>query len=65
MKTFWGLLVKEVYKDNQVFNNIEDLINQIQSSWMKFDQKILQQLIDSMEDRLIDVIKVDGDYTHY
>ena len=65
MENLWSILVKEVYKDNIVFDNLDDLKNSIIVAWKNIGKKILQKLVDSMEDRLINVIKADGDFIKY
>ena len=56
----WGMLARSVYKDQRQFSSVEELQAQIQRSWDEMDQEYLKTLIQSMQQRCIDVIKRKG-----
>lgn len=66
IENVWGILVKKVYDpEKSPINNISQLKQRIESSWAEISPAILKKLIDSMPDRLIEVIKNKGKWTHY
>ena len=65
MENLWSILVKEVYRENLVFDSIYELKNSIINAWEKIDSSTLKNLCNSMENRLINVIKRDGDFIKF
>ena len=56
----WGMLARSVYKDQRQFSFFEEFQAKIQCSWDEMDQEYLKTLIQSMQQRYIDVIKCNG-----
>ena len=54
------MLARLVYKDQRQFASVEELQAQIQQSWDQINQEYLNTLIQSMQQRCIDVIKRKG-----
>lgn len=65
IENVWGELFRRVYKKNSFFKSIDDLKNSLTFEWENLEKKYLENLINSMESRLIQVIKRDGDFTDY
>lgn len=65
IENLWGLLASEVYKHGRQFNTISDLKDCIKDSWRKIGRSTLQTLINSMPERIFEVIKAKGGPTKY
>lgn len=60
IENLWGILVRRVYKENRQFNSVEELKNTILKEWQAIDQKIIENLINSMPNRIFDVVSKHG-----
>lgn len=61
----FGLLCREVYKDNRQFASVEELRNAILAAWTNIDQNILAVHFDSLPNRVFELIQARGSYTKY
>ena len=60
MENLWGILARKVYNNNRQFQNLNDLKECILHSWSEIDETILKSLINSMPNRIFDVIRCNG-----
>lgn len=60
MENLWGILARKVYANGRQFDTVNGLKNQIKQSCAEVDIKVLEKLIDSMPDRIFDLIKANG-----
>lgn len=65
MENLWSILSYSIYSGKKVFRDVEELKEHLVEAWEKIDKSKMEALIDSMEDRLEEVIKNDGEWTHY
>ncbi|CAH2083903.1 unnamed protein product [Euphydryas editha] len=66
MENVWGILARKIYdQEKPQINNISQLKQRLQSCWSEISPKLLNELIDSLPDRLIEVIKNKGKWTKY
>ena len=65
MENLWGLLVRRVYRDGRQFNSSEDLKKVLIECWEGIEVEYLQKLIESMQNRIFEVIQNNGNSTRY
>jgi transposase len=65
IENIWGLITRVVYKDGQQYRNKDDLTNAIVRAWDGLPLDTLQNLIKSMETRVLQLIKAGGRKTNY
>jgi hypothetical protein len=65
MENLWSNVSKGVYGEGRQYNKILDLDKSVSRHWDSIEPQILENLIDSMDRRLDEVIMNNGDYTHY
>ena len=65
IENLWGILVRKVYANGRQFNSIDNLKAQIKVSVREIPVTTLQHLIDSMPNRVFDLIKANGKATKY
>ncbi|OXA39388.1 Transposable element Tc3 transposase [Folsomia candida] len=65
IENFWGILVREVYKNGKQYDNVNQLKTAISTAWVKVEKATLQKLVDSMPNRIFQVISEAGGSTKY
>jgi len=65
MENLWGILASKVYESGRQFQSILELKHCIQESWDEIDTGIPQRLVDSMPNRIFEVISHNGGHTKY
>lgn len=65
IENVWGILVRYVYGGGRQFNTITDLKQILLEEWEKIPIETFQKLIDSMPNRIFEVIQKNGGPTHY
>ena len=60
IENLWAVLVRAVYENNRKFNNVNDLRCAIVREWNNIDQAVIQNLSNSMENRVFNVIRTTG-----
>lgn len=65
IENLWGILARKVYAKNRQFSNVEDLREEILFQWRQIKKETLETLINSMDDRLFEVILRKGATTKY
>lgn len=65
IENLWGIIVREVYRDNRQFSNVQDLKNAILQAWTNIPLLTLSNLVKSMPKRLLEVVKANGGPTKY
>lgn len=65
IENLWGILVRRVYENGKQFTNKKDLKVAIVREWSNIDISDLHNLVDSMPDRIFDVIRTGGMKTKY
>lgn len=64
-ENLWGLIVKDVYAEGRQYDSVATLRKAINTAFERIDMQVVQRLIDSMSDRLFQVIKAQGGKTKY
>jgi transposase len=65
IENLWGILVQKIYVGGKQYKDEEALKVAILKAWDEIDQSTLNALINSMEKRLDECIKLKGAKTHY
>lgn len=65
IENLWGILARAVYRNGRQFICVEDLKNAVKRAWEELSCDILLQLIESMPNRIFNVIKNNGGSTKY
>jgi len=65
IENLWGILVREVYKNQRQFSSVADLKVAIWLAWNSLDPNVLQNLVSSMPNRIFQVINRSGRITDY
>ena len=65
IENLWGWLVRKVYANGRQFNSVFELKREIQSKWDEVPSDLLESLISSVPNRLIQVIRNSGGSIDY
>jgi transposase len=65
IENLWGIIVRQVYAQNRQFDSTSDLKKAIQETWDSIDQETLRNLVESMQNRIYQVINRSGGMTDY
>ncbi|GBL97708.1 hypothetical protein AVEN_248657-1 [Araneus ventricosus] len=65
IENLWDMLEQRAKRRNQHPRNLMELRDQILSEWLKLDARYLQNLVDSLPNRIQAVIKSRGGVTRY
>ena len=60
IENLWGILCNNLYCNNKQYENTDELINAIKEEWQKIDQNMLKDLVKSIPNRLVEVVKNKG-----
>lgn len=65
IENLWGSLVRRVYQGGRQFQSADALKDAIVVNWHQIPEEELQKLINSMTNRLVEVLKNKGKFTRY
>lgn len=65
IENLWGTLSRKVYAEGKQYDNIDRLKGAIIQCWKSISQTQVQNLYDSIPDRIFEVITKNGGCTHY
>lgn len=65
IENLWGVLVRKVYAGGKQFKSIDDLQSAVIGCWEDLDQNILQNLVNSMPNRIYETIYAHGSSINY
>lgn len=65
IENVWGLLSRKVYESGRQYENKEALIEGIKKSWAEISLPLIENLYNSLPNRIFEVISNKGGYTHY
>lgn len=65
IENLWGIMVRRVYADNRQFQTVDELKQAILEAWDSIETEVLQNLINSMPNRIFQVIQRSGGVTDY
>ena len=64
MENIWGILARRIYENNRQYAGLGELKRAIINAWL-IDQKIIENLISSMDTRIFQIIKLNGEAIDY
>ena len=65
IENLWGLLANAVYDNGKQFESVNDLKRAISREWAKMDIQELRNVVESMPNRIFEVIRLHGSKTKY
>jgi transposase len=65
IENLWGILVRRVYKNGRQYNSVSELKAAIRNEWSKIGLETLRNLINSVPNRVFEVIFKKGGHTKY
>ena len=65
IENLWGIMANEMYKNGRQYDRISDLKASLIECWNNISDDVLKKLINSMKDRIFEVIRNNGSHTHY
>mgnify|MGYP003552013436 CR=1 FL=1 len=63
IKNLWGILARRVYSRGRKFSSIQELEVEVRNCWRNLSTQILETLANSMQTRLIELIRKNGHET--
>jgi hypothetical protein len=64
IENLWQVIKSKIAK-RPVAKSVQELEKQVQEEWHLVPQEVIQNLIDSMPQRIAEVISAKGGHTHY
>lgn len=61
----WGYMVREIYKHNTQYQTVDELKKAIEACWARVPLNFFQNLINSMPNRVFDLINKSGTFINY
>ena len=65
IENIWGFLTRAVFANGRQFKNKDDLKEEVLKQWSLISRKTLSNLVKSMSNRIIEVVKQNGGSTKY
>ena len=65
IENVWGLLAGEVYSNGKQYFSVQELKDALNKAWKKLDEKSLKPFLDSLKNRVKELIIKKGDNKHY
>jgi transposase len=65
MENLWAVLVRRVYEENKQYETVEALRDKILDVWNHMEQDLIKATIDSMPNRIFQLIQHSGGFTSY
>ncbi|EYC28884.1 hypothetical protein Y032_0007g3481 [Ancylostoma ceylanicum] len=60
VENIWGLIVRQVYRNNKQYNTVNSLRTAILEAWDEMDDDIVLSLVRSMPHRIFEIIRNNG-----
>ena len=60
MENLWGILARKVYANGQQYSSVDELYVAVCNAWNEIPSTVLENLINSMPDRVYELIKLRG-----
>lgn len=65
IENLWGIMARKIYTNGKQYSNVADLKRAITETWLEINEQVLQNLINSMPNRIFQVIENQGGCTKY
>ena len=60
MENLWGILVRRIYSENKQYQSVGELKMAIVAAWQSVEQEVIDNLVLSMDNRIFQVINLNG-----
>ncbi|RCN34342.1 hypothetical protein ANCCAN_19813 [Ancylostoma caninum] len=60
VENMWGIIVRQVYRNNKQYNTVESLKTAILEAWDQIDDATVAKLVGSMPNRIFEIIRNNG-----
>ncbi|RCN48225.1 hypothetical protein ANCCAN_05771 [Ancylostoma caninum] len=60
VEEMWGIIVRQVYRNNKQYNTVESLKTAILEAWDQIDDAIVAKLVGGMPNRIFEIIRNSG-----
>uniref|UniRef100_A0A914Q3Z0 Transposase n=1 Tax=Panagrolaimus davidi TaxID=227884 RepID=A0A914Q3Z0_9BILA len=65
MENLWGIMVRRIYSNNKQYSTKEELKQAILDAWDAIDVQMINNLVNSMRNRIFDLIQRNGEAIDY
>lgn len=65
IENVWGIIVRRIYAENKQYQRVSDLKAAVIEAWSSIGQDLRNNLIQSMPNRIFELIQKKGGPTHY
>lgn len=65
VENLWGILVRRIYAEGKQYATVDELKAAISEAWENIEKSVLQNLVNSMPNRVFQVINRNGKVTDY
>lgn len=65
IENIWGIIVRRIYANRKQYDNVEQLKVAVSEAWESLDKNLLKNLVESMPNRIYQVIERSGGVTKY
>lgn len=65
IENIWGIMVRRMYANNRQYRTIAELKNGILEAWNTLDAELINRTVESMTNRIFDVIQKKGRSINY
>lgn len=65
IENIWGLLARRIYRENRQYQTVFDLKEAVIDEWRSLNEQLRTNLVNSMMDRIFELIQKKGGQTHY
>lgn len=65
IENIWGIMVRQIYADNKQYASISDLKLAVIAAWELISKEVCLNLVQSMPNRIFELIQKNGGPTHY
>lgn len=65
IENLWGIISRRIYQNGKQFATINELKNTIREVWVNIELDEMQNLVKSMQNRVFELIRLNGKHTHY
>lgn len=65
VENVWGIIVRRIYADAKTYDSVNSLKVAISEAWEQLEPTVLKNLVDSMSNRVFEVINKNGGVINY
>lgn len=65
VENMWGIIVRRIYANKKQYGSVQELKNAILGAWRGIDNELIMNLVNSMNNRLFELVLKHGKYIDY